>query len=104
VREAARAAAAAALPLAVPATRAGSAQASPPGPRFERGAHGVASLAATDMARGRKLIGTLWNLEVPKSQVFRYYDGPLYMMSLMHASGRFQVIEPASVGEPGRVS
>jgi hypothetical protein len=31
---------------------------------------------------------------VPSSQVFRYYDGLLYLMSLMHASGRFQVIPP----------
>jgi len=26
--------------------------------------------------------------------VFRYYDGLLYLMSLLNASGRFQVIAP----------
>lgn len=57
--------------------------------------NGVASLAATDKARARKFVDALWNLEVPSSQVFRYYDGLLYMMSLLHASGRFQVIMPA---------
>jgi hypothetical protein len=31
----------------------------------------------------------------PSSKVFRYYDGLLYMTSLLHASGRFQVIRPA---------
>ena len=55
---------------------------------------GVASLAATDGPRARKFTEALWNLEVPSSKVFRYYDGLLYFMSLLHASGRFQVIEP----------
>jgi oligosaccharide reducing-end xylanase len=60
--------------------------------------NGVASLAATDKARARKFVDALWNLEVPKSKTFRYYDGLLYMMSLMHAAGRFQVIEPKGTG------
>jgi oligosaccharide reducing-end xylanase len=55
--------------------------------------NGVASLAATDKARARKFVDALWSLEVPKSKTFRYYDGLLYVMCLMHASGRFQVIE-----------
>ena len=33
---------------------------------------------------------------MPSSTVFRYYDGLLYMMSLLHASGRFQAIRPAN--------
>ena len=56
--------------------------------------NGVASLAATDKERARKFSEALWNLEVPSSKVFRYYDGLLYFMSLLHASGRFHVIEP----------
>jgi oligosaccharide reducing-end xylanase len=56
--------------------------------------NGVASLASTDRARARRFVDALWNLEVPKSRTFRYYDGLLYMMSLLHASGRFQVIAP----------
>ena len=56
--------------------------------------NGVASLAATDGERARKFTKALWNLDVPSSKVFRYYDGLLYLMSLLHASGRFQVIEP----------
>jgi oligosaccharide reducing-end xylanase len=59
--------------------------------------NGVASLAARDAQRARKFVDALWNLEVPSSRVFRYYDGLLYMMSLLHASGRFQVIMPAHV-------
>jgi oligosaccharide reducing-end xylanase len=53
---------------------------------------GVASLAATDGGRAGRFTEALWNLEVPSSHVFRYYDGLLYLMSLMHAGGRFQVI------------
>jgi oligosaccharide reducing-end xylanase len=56
--------------------------------------NGVASLAATDEARARRFTEALWSLDVPKSQVFRYYDGLLYLMSLMHAAGRFRVIMP----------
>jgi oligosaccharide reducing-end xylanase len=55
--------------------------------------NGVASLAATNEARARKFTEALWNLDVPSSKVFRYYDG-LLMTSLLHASGRFQVIPP----------
>jgi len=55
---------------------------------------GVASLAASDAARARRFTDALWNLEVPSSKIFRYYDGLLYMMSLLHASGRFRAIPP----------
>ena len=58
--------------------------------------NGVASLAATDEKRARKFTEALWVLDVPSSRVFRYYDGLLYMMSLLHASGRFRVIPPRS--------
>ena len=56
--------------------------------------NGVASLAATDEQRARKFVDALWKLDVPSSKVFRYYDGLLYMMCLLHASGRFQIIAP----------
>jgi oligosaccharide reducing-end xylanase len=62
----------------------------------------VASLAAADEARARRFVDALWRLEVPKSKLFRYYDGLLYMMSLMHASGRFRVIAPVSKARPAR--
>jgi oligosaccharide reducing-end xylanase len=58
--------------------------------------NGLASLAATDKARAKKFVDELWKLDVPSSTVFRYYDGLLYLMSLMHASGRFQIIRPAT--------
>ena len=33
---------------------------------------------------------------MPNGHLFRYYDGLLYMMSLLHASGRFKVVAPAA--------
>ena len=56
---------------------------------------GLASMSATDKDRARKFAEALWNLDVPSSLVFRYYDGLLYMMCLLHASGEFQAIMPA---------
>jgi oligosaccharide reducing-end xylanase len=56
--------------------------------------NGAASIAATDKVRARKFLDALWALDVPSSNVFRYYDGLLYTMCLMHVSGRFQVILP----------
>lgn len=56
--------------------------------------NGSASLAATDKERATRFIKAFWNLEVPSSKVFRYYDGLLYMMSLLHAAGEFRIIMP----------
>ncbi len=57
--------------------------------------NGAASLAAKDKKRARQFVDALWNLDVPASDMFRYYDGLLYMMSLLHASGRFKIVKPA---------
>ena len=35
----------------------------------------------------------LWNTPIPSGQS-RYYDGMLYLMSLMHASGEFRIVVP----------
>jgi oligosaccharide reducing-end xylanase len=56
--------------------------------------NGLASLAATDKERSKKFAEALWNMDVPSSLVFRYYDGLLYMMCMLHASGEFQAIMP----------
>jgi oligosaccharide reducing-end xylanase len=55
---------------------------------------GWASLCATDKERGKKFAEELWKLNVPSSNVFRYYDGLLYMMCVLHASGEFKAIMP----------
>ncbi len=57
------------------------------------GTTAVAGLAATDKARARKFSEALWNSPIPSGNGW-YYDGMLYLMSLMHASGEFRIIEP----------
>lgn len=48
----------------------------------------TASLAANHPRR-MKFVKALWNRDPPKGQ-FRYYDGMLYMMALLHCSGEFR--------------
>ena len=54
------------------------------------GTNAVAGLAATDRARAKKFTEALWNAPIPSGQS-RYYDGMLYLMSLMHLSGEFRI-------------
>jgi len=54
----------------------------------------VASLAVTN-ARAGKFVGELWNAPVPAGQ-YRYYDGMLYLLGLLHCSGEFRVWLPVS--------
>lgn len=53
----------------------------------------VASLAATD-PRSREFVAALWNAQVPSGQ-WRYYDGMLYLMAMLHAGGEFRIWSPA---------
>ncbi len=57
------------------------------------GTNAVAGLAATDRARGKQFTEALWNTPVPSGQN-RYYDGMLYLMSLMHLGGEFRIWAP----------
>ena len=59
------------------------------------GTNAVAGLAATDKARARTFTESLWNTPIPSGEN-RYYDGMLYLMSLMHLSGEFRVWSPKS--------
>jgi oligosaccharide reducing-end xylanase len=52
----------------------------------------VAGLAA-DPELARPFVEQLWNAPVP-SGVYRYYNGMLYMLGLLQAGGRFEIIEP----------
>ncbi|HEY2469441.1 MAG TPA: glycosyl hydrolase family 8 [Terracidiphilus sp.] len=61
------------------------------------GTNAVASLAATDRARAKEFVEALWNTPIPSGQ-YRYYDGMLYMMSLMHCGGEFRVWRPSGRG------
>ncbi|MGD0892442.1 MAG: glycosyl hydrolase family 8 [Terracidiphilus sp.] len=55
----------------------------------------VGSLAATDSATAKAFVEELWNTPIPSGEQ-RYYDGMLYLMSMMHCSGTFRIIEAAS--------
>ena len=52
----------------------------------------VASLAATN-PRSQKFVEALWNTPVPTGP-WRYYDGMLYLLALLHCGGEFQVWMP----------
>ncbi|WP_329286912.1 glycosyl hydrolase family 8 [Streptomyces sp. NBC_00691] len=54
--------------------------------------NGAASLAATH-ARAWGFVEELWNLEPPTGR-YRYYDGLLSFMGLLHASGNFRIHGP----------
>jgi oligosaccharide reducing-end xylanase len=54
----------------------------------------VASLAATN-PRAKEFVAALWDAPIPSGPM-RYYDGMLYLMSLLHCSGRFRIWMPPS--------
>jgi oligosaccharide reducing-end xylanase len=53
----------------------------------------AASLAATSGPTSKAFVDELWNTPVPSGEQ-RYYDGMLYLMSMLHCSGNFRIIEP----------
>ena len=55
----------------------------------------VGSLAATDGPTSKAFVDALWNAPVPSGEE-RYYDGMLYLMSMMHCGGEFRIIRPAT--------
>jgi oligosaccharide reducing-end xylanase len=61
----------------------------------------VASLAATPGAISKAFVDALWNTPVPSGEQ-RYYDGLLYLMSMMHCSGNFRIIGPEKTGSGPR--
>ncbi|WP_447002047.1 glycosyl hydrolase family 8 [Saccharothrix isguenensis] len=54
--------------------------------------NGAASLSATN-ARAWKFVEAMWNLQPPTGQ-YRYYDGLLTFMAMLHASGNFRIHKP----------
>jgi oligosaccharide reducing-end xylanase len=57
------------------------------------GTNAVAGLAATNRVRAKQFTEALWKSPVPSGQA-RYYDGLLYLMSLMHTGGQFRIWPP----------
>lgn len=54
----------------------------------------VASLAATNQPLARQFVQALWKADIPSGHN-RYYDGMLYLLSLLHVSGEFRIWAPA---------
>ncbi|MDP4180679.1 MAG: glycosyl hydrolase family 8 [Bacillota bacterium] len=52
----------------------------------------VASLAATN-SLAYDFVNELWKISIPSGQ-YRYYDGMLYMLGLLHCSGNFKIWKP----------
>lgn len=52
----------------------------------------VAALAA-DPEIGKPFVQELWDAQIPSGK-WRYYDGMLYMLGLLHASGHFRMYSP----------
>ena len=52
----------------------------------------VAAMAA-DPGKGKPFVQALWDTKVPSGQ-WRYYDGMLYMLALLHVSGNFRIYTP----------
>ena len=52
----------------------------------------VASLAATQ-PRAKEFVETLWNIPAPRG-IYRYYNGLLYMMAVLHCSGEYRIWMP----------
>ncbi len=55
----------------------------------------AAGLAATPGADERAFIEELWRTPIPVGEQ-RYFDGMLYLMNMMHASGNFRIIDGAA--------
>jgi oligosaccharide reducing-end xylanase len=53
----------------------------------------TSSLAATPGPAPNAFLDQLWNTPIPSGEQ-RYYDGMLYMMSLLHCSGQFRIWKP----------
>jgi oligosaccharide reducing-end xylanase len=54
----------------------------------------VASLAASN-ARAWRFVDELWSAQVPHG-TWRYYDGILYLMGMLHVSGQFRPYLPSA--------
>jgi oligosaccharide reducing-end xylanase len=58
----------------------------------------VAALAATTEKR-KDFVEELWNTPIPSGSG-RYYDGLLYMLAMLQASGNFKIYDPAGKAIP----
>jgi len=60
---------------------------------------GLVAMAATaalaaDPEKGKPFVQALWDTKIPTGR-WRYYDGLLYTLALLHVSGNFRIYTPA---------
>lgn len=53
----------------------------------------VGSFAATPGPVSKAFLQELWDMPMPNGEQ-RYFDGMLYLMSMMHAGGEFRIVRP----------
>jgi oligosaccharide reducing-end xylanase len=53
----------------------------------------IASLATTDSTQTDAFIDALWKTSIPSGK-YRYYDGLLYFIGMLHNSGNFRIYNP----------
>lgn len=53
----------------------------------------VGSFAATPGSTSKAFLQELWDMPMPAGEQ-RYFDGMLYLMSMMHAGGEYRIIQP----------
>lgn len=58
------------------------------------GANGVGCFAVTDASLQKEVLTKFWNTSAPSGQ-WRYYNGMVYFLSLLHTSGNFKIYKPA---------
>src|ERR1700761_1986641 len=56
--------------------------------------NGASAMASSEPQLQKEFIDALWNMETPHDWVERYYDGLLYMMSMLHVSGNYRIYAP----------
>ena len=57
------------------------------------GANGVGVFALEDEALAKEYINKMWSTPAPTG-TYRYYNGMVYMLSFLHASGNFKIWKP----------
>ena len=57
-------------------------------------ANGVGCFAVSDQSLAKENLNKLWAMSAPTGQ-WRYYNGMVYMLGMLHASGNFKIYKPA---------
>ncbi len=65
----------------------------------QKGANAVGLLASNSTTNANFFFNEFWASSFPSGE-YRYYDGSLYMLSLLHATGQFRFYKPGDSNSP----